>query len=108
MLCLLRASPALAAGFADWAVVLVAGDDHAHSGAPSQVFDNARRDLANAFASIGFSPAQHGAILGRSRTRMRRQTDAADIANALWDLTNRATGGCLIYFTSPWHAQPAS
>ena len=46
-----------AAGFSDWAVLLVAGDDHAHSGAPSQVFDNARRDLARAFASIGFSPA---------------------------------------------------
>ena len=44
-LCLF-AVPAAAAGFSDWAVLLVAGDDHAHSGAKSQVFDNARRDLA--------------------------------------------------------------
>jgi hypothetical protein len=32
------------------------------------------------------------------------QTDAAAIGNALWDLTDRAKGGCLIYFTS--HGTP--
>jgi len=53
---MLYAGAAQAAGFSDWAVLLVAGDDHAHSGASSQVFDNARRDLARAFAGIGFSP----------------------------------------------------
>ena len=36
-----------AAPFADWSVIIVAGDDHAHSGAHSEVFDNARRDLAH-------------------------------------------------------------
>jgi len=43
--------------FSHWAVVLVAGDYRAHSGAPSKVFDNGRHDLAQAFAKIGFAPA---------------------------------------------------
>jgi Peptidase C13 family len=32
------------------------------------------------------------------------ETNASDISNALWDLTDRAKGGCLIYFTS--HGTP--
>ena len=35
----------------------MAGDYRAHSGAPSKVFDNARHDLVDAFAKIGFSKA---------------------------------------------------
>ena len=38
-------------------MILVAGDYRAHSGAPSKVFDNARHDLAKAFAKIGFNNA---------------------------------------------------
>ena len=43
---LCSASPAIANGFSDWAAIGVAGDWHADSGAPSPVFDNARRDIA--------------------------------------------------------------
>jgi len=99
----LAALPASAAGFSDWAVLLVAGDDHAHSGAPSQVFDNARRDLARAFAGIGFSPANI-VQFSVDPDRDAAQTNVSTIANALWDLTDRAKGGCLIYFTS--HGTP--
>ena len=54
---ILVALPALAESpFANWAVIIVAGDSHAHSGAPSQAFDNARRDLTRAFEAEGFSP----------------------------------------------------
>jgi len=54
---LLGAPMALAGGaFSDWAAIVVAGDWHAHSGEPSEVFDNARRDLTKAFIGIGFSP----------------------------------------------------
>ncbi len=106
-LCLLALIPfseaASAAGFSDWAVLLVAGDDHAHSGAPSQVFDNARRDLARAFAGIGFSPANI-VQFSVDPAKDAEVTDASAIANALWDLTDRAKGGCLIYFTS--HGTP--
>ena len=55
---LISAPPAFAAApsFANWAAVVVAGDWHAHSGAPSEVFDNARRDIAADLTRIGFSP----------------------------------------------------
>jgi hypothetical protein len=103
MLCLL-AVPASAANFSNWAVVIIAGDNHAHSGAPSQVFDNARRDLARAFTSIGFNPdniTQFSVDPGKDA----QQTDATNIADGLWDTTTRAPGGCLIYFTS--HGTPS-
>jgi hypothetical protein len=99
----LFAGSAFAAGFSDWAVLIVAGDNRAHSGAPSQVFDNARRDLAKGFAAIGFNTAnivQFSVNPGADAA----QTDATAIANALWDLTDRAKSGCLIYFTS--HGTP--
>src|SRR5579871_5752070 len=50
-------TPVSASGFSDWGAVVVAGDWHAHSGAPSEVFDNARRDIAADLVRIGFSPA---------------------------------------------------
>jgi hypothetical protein len=103
MLCLL-ALPASAAGFSDWAVVIIAGDDHAHSGAPSQVFDNARRDLARSFATIGFNPANITQF-SVDPDKDVQQTDATSITNGMWDTTGRAPGGCLIYYTS--HGTPS-
>ena len=47
-------APSNLTDFSNWAVLLVAGDYRAHSGAPSKVFDNGRRDLATAFAKLGF------------------------------------------------------
>jgi len=100
---LMSAPPALANQFSNWAVLIVAGDDHAHSGAPSQVFDNARRDLAKAFAGIGFSPANM-VEFSVDPAPDAQHTSIPAIATALWDLSNRAPGGCLIYFTS--HGAP--
>lgn len=97
------AAPARAADFANWAVLVVAGDDRAHSGAPSQVFDNARHDLTRAFAGIGFSPANM-AQFSVDPDRGALATSVPMIADTLWDLTNRASAGCLIYFTS--HGSP--
>ena len=48
---LLGASRASANGFETWAAIVVAGDFRAHSGAPSEVFDNGRRDIAKALVS---------------------------------------------------------
>src|SRR6185503_2528835 len=45
---------ARAANSSDWAVIVVAGDWHAHDGSPSEIFDNARRDVSAALAKIGF------------------------------------------------------
>ncbi len=98
-------APANAAAnqFATWAVLVVSGDNHAHSGAPSAVFDNARHDLVKAFAGLGFSPANI-AQFSVTPDASAQHSDSGAIANTLWDLSSRAPDGCLIYFTS--HGTP--
>ncbi|HEY0267420.1 MAG TPA: hypothetical protein VGC16_11750, partial [Rhizomicrobium sp.] len=96
-------APAFANQFATWAVLVVSGDNHAHSGAPSAVFDNARHDLVKAFAGIGFSPANI-AQFSVTPDAGAQHSESGAIANTLWDLSSRAPDGCLIYFTS--HGTP--
>lgn len=105
LLATLVAEPASAAGLSDWAAVVVAGDWHSHSGAPSQVFDNARRDISADLVRIGFS--QNNILqfsVQSDRYPGSEHSDKQTIANDLWDLSNRTSGGCLIYFTS--HGSP--
>lgn len=90
-------------GFADWGAIVVAGDWHSQSGAPSEVFDNARRDVSAGFERIGVKPDN----LLEFSVRPERypgahplQSDGQTIASALWDLTNRTSAGCLVYFSS--------
>jgi hypothetical protein len=107
---LLLAHPAPAAAgsmFADWSAVVVAGDWHAHSGGPSEAFDNARRDVSHALEQAGFSPQN----LRQFSVRPERYKDPGlqksapqAIYNTLVDLTAHAQGGCLIYFSS--HGAP--
>lgn len=104
---LVWAAPAAAAPFSDWSAVVVAGDWHAHSGGPSEVFDNARRDVTQAFERAGFEAAH----LRQFSVRPERYKDVAltksepqAIYDALADLTAKATGGCLVYFSS--HGAP--
>ncbi len=105
---LVQGGPAAAAStFSDWGAVVVAGDWHAHSGGPSEAFDNARRDVTQAFERAGFDPAN----LRQFSVRPERYTGVTleksnpqTIYNALADLTSKATGGCLIYFSS--HGAP--
>jgi hypothetical protein len=106
-LALAAALPARAAGYGDWAAIVVSGDWHAHSGAPSEVFDNARRDIAADLTHMGFQPTnveQFSANPNLSPDSHAQHSDAQTIANALWDLSNRTSGGCLAYFTS--HGSP--
>ena len=102
MLCL-GALPAQAADFSNWAVMIIAGDNHSHSGGPSEVFDNARRDLAHALPAIGFNP-NNIAQFSVQPDKDSQQLDPQAVASTLWDLTNRASAGCLIYYTS--HGTP--
>jgi hypothetical protein len=105
ILLLLLVRPASGAGYADWAAIVVAGDWHSHSGAPSDVFDNARRDISADLAQIGFSPNNILQFSVRSnRFPGAEHSDKQTIANDLWDLSNRTSGGCLAYFTS--HGSP--
>lgn len=111
IVCLVAAAPLLfqqsaacaATGYAGWAAVVVAGDWHAHDGSPSEIFDNARRDVVRELQVLGFSRdniAEFSAKPGASDA----PADAQSIGNALWDLSNRTTGGCLVYFSS--HGSP--
>jgi hypothetical protein len=101
---LLLGSPASAASqYSDWAAIVVAADYHAHSGADSEVFDNARRDISADLVAIGFSPTnimQFSVRPQRYPSQQPRQSNPNTIATSLWDLSNRTNGGCLAYFTS--------
>lgn len=94
--------------FADWAAIVVAGDFHAaHTDNPTETFDNARRDVAKAFEAEGFAAAnldQFSVRPQRYPAVRPQKTDPQAIYDSLRELTARATGGCLIYFTS--HGAP--
>jgi hypothetical protein len=104
---LLAAAPAAAQGFSDWAAVVVAGDFKAHSGKPSEVFDNARRDVSKALQGVGFQPAnlrQFSVRPARYRNPRPGRSELDAIYDSLASLTETVKGGCLIYFTS--HGAP--
>ncbi len=98
---------ARAGPFADWSAIVVAGDWHAHSGGPSEAFDNARRDVARALATAGFSPSnvrQFSVRPERYKDPRPLKSDPQAIYDALSELSARNPGGCLIYFSS--HGAP--
>jgi hypothetical protein len=97
----------LAGPFSDWSAVVVAGDWHAHSGGPSEAFDNARRDVSKALEAAGFSSAnlrQFSVRPERYKDVRPLKSDPQAIYDALADLTARNPGGCLVYFSS--HGAP--
>jgi hypothetical protein len=109
----LLATPAQAAGpasnspFGDWAAVFVAGDFRGHGGGPSETFDNARRDLAEAFVAAGFDRANIQQFSVRPQLYPDSSplpSDMALIRTELSRLAEKAKGGCLVYFTS--HGSP--
>jgi len=105
-LALTAAAPALAGTFDDWAAVVVAGDWHAHSGGPSEAFDNARRDVSRALVDIGFQKDNIRQFSVRPE-RYRDgplKSDPKVIYQSLGELAGRASGGCLVYFSS--HGAP--
>ena len=100
-------APAAAGPFSDWAAIVVAGDWRASTGGPSEAFDNARRDVAKALEQGGFSKAnlrQFSVRPHRYRDTRPLKSDPDRIYEALVELTARAQGGCLVYFTS--HGDP--
>ena len=96
-------APSQAAGtFADWGAIVVAGDFHAHDGSEAEIFDNARRDIAAQLQRIGFAPdnIEQFSVRPERYAPTPQHSDSQTIANALWDLSNRTSAGCLIYITS--------
>lgn len=96
-------SPAHAGPFSNWAAVVVAGDYHAHSGGPTEAFDNARRDVTKALIGFGFDK---DAIRQLSVRPKRYPADAPGFADArtlhdtLRAQAQTATAGCLVYLSS--------
>lgn len=108
------AAPAAAADatpagpFRDWAAVVVAGDWHAHSGGPSEAFDNARRDISHALVQAGFQPEnlrQFSVRPERYKDTRPAKSDLQIIYADLADLTSRTASGCFFYLSS--HGSPA-
>jgi hypothetical protein len=91
------------APFDKWAVEIVSGDNRAHSGAPSEVFDNARQDLVKAFVKMGFQK-KNMEQFSANFDPDARPTDIISAAELLKDAAHRAPAGCLIYCTS--HGTP--
>ena len=91
------------APFSRWSAVVVAGDWRAHSGGPTEAFDNARRDVALTLVDMGFDP---GAVRQFS-TRPHRYpavapgpSDARAIHASLKQSALSARAGCLFYISS--------
>jgi hypothetical protein len=96
-----------APAFADWAAVVVAGDWHAHSGGPTEAFDNARRDVSATLADLGFRPdaiRQYSVRPKRYPAVKPGRTDLRAIHTGLRDLAAKNPAGCLFYITS--HGAP--
>lgn len=106
-LLILATTACAASPFADWAAVVVAGDWHSHAGTPSEAFDNARRDVSVDLERMGFQSQNVEQFSVRPDNYPREHpavSDAHTIATSLWDLSNRTSTGCFVYFTS--HGSP--
>lgn len=100
------AAPANAGPFGAWIGIVVAGDNTADGGAPSEVFDNARRDITRHLISIGFEPGnvrQFSTQPGRY-LEAPLEADYITLNETVRNLTRTARGGCFFYFTS--HGAP--
>jgi len=105
MFVLLAGVPASAAGFGDWAAIVVAGDNHAHDGSPSEVFDNGRRDVVADLLALGFSRDNIAQFSVAPESHPGTQSsDPGSISSALWDIASRTSAGCFVYITS--HGSP--
>ncbi len=98
----LATSPAMAGPFGAWIGVVVAGDNTADGGEPSEVFDNARRDIAHHLTTIGFESANIRQF-STQPGRYAEFTLAADydtLDETVTTLTRTLRGGFFFYFTS--------
>ncbi|CAN5480618.1 C13 family peptidase [soil metagenome] len=102
-----ESSTAFRSPFANWAVVVVAGDWHAHSDGPTEAFDNARRDVSLTLADLGFSRGairQYSVRPERYPVARPEKTDLGVIHAGLRALAARNVAGCLFYISS--HGAP--
>lgn len=98
----LLTGPVLASPFDNWAAMVIAGDWHAHSGAPSEVFDNARRDIAKDLRQMGFAENHIEQFSAHPDADPEKplHADPDTIEINFRKLTQQANAGCLVYLTS--------
>lgn len=84
--------------FADWTAAVIAADWRDGRGRPIEAFDNARRDLAAAFVAAGF--ARENTVDYSLNPGLASPVAPADALRGIEAATERAQGGCLLYFTS--------
>lgn len=83
--------------FEGWTAAIIQADWRDGRGQPIQAFDNARRDLGQAFQRAGFERA--------NMVEFSLQRDAPDaVLSGVRAAAAKATRGCLLYFTS--HGAP--
>ena len=96
-------SAAVAGPFSNWTAVVVAGDYHAHSGGPTEAFDNARRDVSKTLVELGFdkeSIRQFSVRPKRYPVDSPGRADARTLYDALHAGAQTAQAGCLFYLSS--------
>ena len=96
-------SVAWAGPFSNWTAVVVAGDYHAHSGGPTEAFDNARRDVSKALVELGFDKAsiqQFSVRPKRYPADAPGTADARTLYESLRAGAQTAKAGCLFYISS--------
>lgn len=114
VLALLFASLWMAAGaraaespFANWAAIVVAGDHEDSDGHSTEGFDNARRDVSRDLLKLGFAPANLAQFSMHPRlyhSEKLSRSAPSTILKGLLKLTQKASAGCLVYFSS--HGEP--
>lgn len=102
------ATAAFAGGpFSNWNAVVIAGDFQAHSGGPTEAFDNARRDVARALVGMGFDASsiqQFSVRPERYPSDAPGRAEARTIYDALRTKAETAKSGCLFYIST--HGSP--
>jgi hypothetical protein len=89
--------------FAKWSAVVVAGDWHAHSGGPTEAFDNARRDVAHALTDMGFDRAEVRQFSVRPERYPGEAPGLSSVRTihaGLREGAQTAKAGCLFYISS--------
>jgi hypothetical protein len=93
--------PAMANGFGDWAVAVVAGDSYSEDQKDTAVFDNGRQTIVKELKGIGFAPRNIRQFTDwPQRFHDAVRSTPKHIARGLGEVTRTARAGCLIYLTS--------
>ena len=100
-----RAATPTPLGLSDWAGFFVSGDYLAHSGAPSEVFDNGRRDVGKAFVDAGLKAENtaHFSVfeaLHQSEPVKPLRLTIDNMAGEMTRVADKAKGGCVLFYTS--------